>query len=298
MTDGPIGFVGLGTMGSRLALRLLDASHELVVHTRTREHAREVEGRGAVFVETPAELAERCGLIFGCLLDSAVVETVYLGAGGLFSGLSEGQVFVEHGTFFLGLAQQLATVASERGASFLDAPVTGGPDGAAAGTLVTMVGGEAAALSAVQPLLETYSKAVVHVGGPGAGLGLKMVNQHLVASHVVAAAEATALAERLGLPIEVSNEVLTSGLAASAILARSMPRVAASDYLDSGMPLEGLIEVLRLVAEVAASVGGETRLLPLVRDVFAEAIERDLGKRDLAALIEVFRPPVGVEERV
>jgi 3-hydroxyisobutyrate dehydrogenase-like beta-hydroxyacid dehydrogenase len=294
----PLGFVGLGTMGSRLALRLIGAGHELVVHTRTRAHAAEAEVRGATFAETPAELGSRCRFIFGCLLDSAVVETVYLGPDGLFTNCAKGQVFVEHGTFFLGLAQQLAANASERGASFLDAPVTGGPDAAEAGTLVTMVGGDAAALAEVKPLLDAYSKAVVHVGGAGAGLGLKMVNQHLVASHVVAAAEAMALAERLGLPIDLSNEVLTSGLASSAILSRSMPRIATSDYLDSGMPLEGLIEVLRLVAEVSASVGGESRLLPVVREVFADAVQRDLGKSDLAGLIEVFRAPATLAEPI
>jgi 3-hydroxyisobutyrate dehydrogenase-like beta-hydroxyacid dehydrogenase len=290
MSAEPVGFVGLGTMGSRLALRLLDAGHPLVVHTRTRSHAQEAEARGALFVETPRELAERCRYVFSCLLDTAAVENVYLGADGLFTNHSEGQVFVEHGTFFLGLAQHLAAVAAEQGASFLDAPVSGGPDGAREGELATMVGGDAAALETVRNLLGAYSKVVVRVGDSGAGLGLKMVNQHLVAAHVVAAAEAIAFAERLSLPPEVTSEVLNSGLAASAILTRSLQRVAASDFLDSGMEVGGLIEVLRLVCDVSASVGCQPRLLPVVCDVFADGVARGLAASDLAALVEVFRP--------
>jgi 3-hydroxyisobutyrate dehydrogenase-like beta-hydroxyacid dehydrogenase len=290
MTTGPVGFVGLGTMGSRFVGRLIDAGNELVVHTRTRPHAREAEQRGAIFVETPREVARRCRYVFSCLLDTAAVESVYLGTDGLFADLSEGQVFVEHGTFFLGLAQKIAAVASEQGASFLDAPVTGGPDGASRGEIATMVGGDAAALEAVRELLDTYSKVVVRVGDSGTGLGLKMVNQHLVAAHVVAAAEAIAFAERLSLPPEVTSKVLNSGLAASAILTRSLPRVAASDFLDSGMEVGALIEVLRLVSDVSTSVGCEPRLLPVVCDVFADGVARGLATSDLAALVEIFRP--------
>jgi 3-hydroxyisobutyrate dehydrogenase-like beta-hydroxyacid dehydrogenase len=278
-----------------MATRLLDAGHELVVHTRTREHASEAEERGAAFVETPREVARRCPIVLGCLLDTSVVDSVYLGREGLFTEIAPGQIFVEHGTFFVGLAQRLAAEAQERGASFLDAPVSGGPDGVAQGSLVTMVGGDPGAVAVVRPLLESYSRAVVRAGDPGTGLGLKMVNQHLVAAHVVAAAEAIALAERLAIPMDVASEVLISGLAASAILARSLPRVMAADYAGSGMPLGGLVEVLRLVSEMSSVVGSRTRLLPVVREVFAEAVELGLGESDLAALVEFFRGPVPAE---
>ena len=197
-----VGFVGLGAMGSRMALRLLDAGYPLIAYNRTRERGAEVERAGAVIVATPAEVAERSQVICGCLLDGHAVEHVYTADDGLIGNSRAGQIYVEHGTFAPELARDLSSMLEQRGAAFLDAPVTGGPEAATSGQLTIMVGGQAAAVAEVSDVLHAYAGRVCHIGGPGTGLQLKLVNQLLVSCHVAAAAEATAMIRRLGLPIE------------------------------------------------------------------------------------------------
>jgi 3-hydroxyisobutyrate dehydrogenase-like beta-hydroxyacid dehydrogenase len=284
-----VGFVGLGTMGGRMAARLLAAGHPVVAHTRTPAHGRPLAALGAELVASPAAVAERCDVVLGCLLDSAVVEHVHLGPSGLLSVARRGQVFAEHGTFAPALARRLAAVAAERGATFLDAPVTGGPEGAAAGSLVCMVGGEAAAVERAAPAVGAFAREVVRVGPSGAGLELKLVNQLLVAVHAVAAAEAAALLQRLDVPWPVAERVLTSGWASSAVLARSLPRVAASDYAGSGAPIGLLLEVLPLVAAVCQERGVDAELFRYAHETLARATDAGLGELDIAGLVGAVR---------
>jgi 3-hydroxyisobutyrate dehydrogenase-like beta-hydroxyacid dehydrogenase len=214
----------------------------------------------------------------------------------LLNGAAPRRLFVEHATFSPALARQLAAHAETQGSTFLDAPVSGGPEGASAGTLVTMVGGTADGVERARPVLDGYSKVVVHVGGPGAGLSLKLVNQHLVAAHVVAAAEAALLAERLELDLSVVGWVLSSGLAASAILERCLPLMSSRAYGGTGMPIEGLREALDLAADAFGSAGDDPPLLPVVSQVFGRAVDAGFGPYDLAAIAEVLRIPLSAAE--
>jgi 3-hydroxyisobutyrate dehydrogenase-like beta-hydroxyacid dehydrogenase len=271
-----------------MASRLLEKAGALVVQTRTAAHGAAVAALGAELAETPAGVAARCRVVLSCLLDSDVVEHVYLGPAGLLESPRPGQVFVEHGTFDPRLARRLGAAAAERGARFLDAPVTGGPEGAEAGALVCMVGGDEDAFVAIEPLVRAYSREVVRIGDTGSGLQLKLVNQLLVAEHVVAAAEAAALIERLALPRDVAAHVLTSGWAMSAMLGRSLPRIARREFESSGAPIGGLIEALDLVARVCEEAQLELALFPEARNVFSRAEAAGLGGSDMAALVNVF----------
>src|SRR5579859_4987212 len=159
-----LGFVGLGVIGSRMARRLLDVDGQLTVQTRTEAHLRPLAEAGARVAATPAAVARSSDVVFSCLLNSAVIERVYLGEDGLLSAARAGHTFVEHGTFSPGLARRIAAAARERGAAFLDAPVTGGPEGASAGTLVVMVGGPLEALEPIRGALGACAHAVIHVG--------------------------------------------------------------------------------------------------------------------------------------
>src|SRR5579864_5200533 len=174
-------------MGSRMAARLAGAGYSLVVYNRTPGRASALPG--ATVVATPAEVARQSDVVCGCLLNGAAVEAVYLGSEGLHGGSRNGQVYVEHGTFAPELARRLARLLQERGAAFLDAPVTGGPEAASIGQLTMMAGGPLAALTAVSEILQTYAGRLSYVGQSGAGLELKLVNQLLVSCHVAAAAE-------------------------------------------------------------------------------------------------------------
>ena len=271
-------------------MRLLRSGSSLVIQTRTAVHGAALAAEGADQVFTPAEVASRCSIVFSCLLDNEVVEHVYLGPDGLFDSPRPGQVFVEHGTFDPRLARRLAEVAAERGAFFVDAPITGGAEGAEAGALVCMAGGDADAFALVEPLLRAHSREVVRVGDAGSGLELKLVNQLLVAVHVVAAAEAGALIERLELPQELAAHVLTSGWGTSAMLGRSLPRIARRDFESTGAPIGGLVEVLRLVASVCEETELDLALFPKARNVFSRAAAAGFGSLDMAALVNVFDP--------
>jgi 3-hydroxyisobutyrate dehydrogenase-like beta-hydroxyacid dehydrogenase len=287
MTPRVIGFVGLGAMGSRMAARLLDAGHQVVVYNRTVERAAPLERLGAQVARTPAEVAQRSDVVLGCLLDGAAIEHLYNGAEGLVASSRPGQIFVEHGTFAPALARDLAGLVEQRGAAFLDAPVTGGPEAAASGQLTVMVGGSDGAVIGAEEILRAYAAMVVHIGPSGTGLQLKLVNQLLVSCHVAAAAEATAMIRRLDLPIEKAAEVLNAGWAASAMLNRGLNRLR-EDALDkSEATIGGLVEPQELVATLAAEAGLSLTLMPVVSQMFKAACDAGMGSQDLAAMVRL-----------
>jgi 3-hydroxyisobutyrate dehydrogenase-like beta-hydroxyacid dehydrogenase len=274
-----VGFLGLGAMGGRMAARILDGGHDLIVYNRTPGRA---QGLGARVAATPAEVAQEADLVFGCLLDGPAVEEVY---GGLLAVVRPGQVFVEHATFAPALARDLAARLAARGAALLDAPVSGGPEGASAGTLTVMVGGPDEALARVSDVLRRYAGKVCHVGPSGAGLELKLVNQLLVSCHVAAVAEAAAVLRRRGLPLDVAYDVLTSGWAASTMLERSLRRIRDGQLAESEATIAGLIEPQRLAAELAQQSGVPLSVLPQVAELFRRAGRQGHGSLDLAALV-------------
>ena len=284
MTE-PIGFVGLGAMGSRMVRRLLDRGHAIVAFNRTPGNARELTKAGVLLVDSPREVAERATTVLGCLLDGAAVADVYRGPDGLLGAARAGQLFVEHGTFSAALAQQLHEEAAARGALFVDAPVTGGPEGAAAGTLAAMAGGGREQLDERAELFADYLASIAVVGPIGAGLRLKFVNQLLVAVHVTAAAEAAALLAHSGIALDDALPVLSSGWAASAMLDRELPRAMRRDFAAHGATIEGLVPVLELVAQALDEAGLESQLLPSVRRLLDEAVAAGFAKSDPAALV-------------
>ena len=288
MMSGPVGFVGLGQMGRPMAQRLLEAGHEVVVWNRTRAIAEALEEGAASVAQSPLEVGERCDLVLSCLLDSHAVADVYGRHDGLLAAGRKGQVFVEHGTFSPHVAVDIAARAATRGASFLDAPVSGGPEGAAAGRLVVMVGGEVSALESAGPVIEAYASNVVHVGPTASALRLKLINQLLVTYHVIGAAEALMMLESLDISRDVAANVLQGGFAASALLGRTLD-LADRDPIEGGAPIGGMIELQRLIAAEADAVGVQLRLFDRAREIFAEAVEAGLERTDFSFLAELYR---------
>lgn len=292
----PVGFVGTGAMGAAMAARLLEAGHDVVVHNRTRARAAALEARGAAWAESPAELAARCPVVLGCLLDTAAVEQVYDGPAGLLAGASPGGVLVEHGTFDAALARTLAGLAADRGCSFVDAPVTGGPEGARAGSLAAMAGGEAAALTAVEPLVAAYCSHVTHVGAAGAGLRLKLVNQLLVGIHLAAAGEAVRLLDRLGIDLGVAGSVLARGWAQSAMLDRTLDLLSAGRLTGTGATIGGMVEVQALVGALAVAERTAVPVFGAARAAFDAAVRAGGAAADPAALARIPTPVPTREE--
>jgi len=278
-----IGFVGLGAMGGPMARNLLKAGHDVLVWGRTPAKLQPFLDAGARLAESPEALADEAEAVLGCLLDGPAIEEIYLGR--MLAHAKPGQLFADHGTYDPAVAEKVAAAFAEKGAYYLDAPVSGGPPGAEAGTLVCAVGGDAAGVELLRPLAGAYTKTLRHLGGPGRGLMLKLVNNYHVSINLVAAAETTWLIEHLGLDAAASQEILFGGLADSAILRTELPKGLAHEYDDAnGFIIGGLVEVQRNIADLMASVGFESGLFPYARRVFADAAKTEYGCRP-AALI-------------
>ena len=284
---GVVGFVGTGAMGGAMVERLLSAGRAVQVHNRTRANAAALERLGATWADTPAGLARECPLVLGCLRDTRAVESVYLGPDGLVEGAGPGHVFVEHATFAPAAADRIAADCEQRGAAFLDIPVTGGPEGARTGTLIGMAGGRLEALRAATPVLEAYLAEVHHIGPTGQGLRLKLANQLLVGAHVAVAAEVAGLLRRLAIPFESAAPVLTRGWAGSAMLERTLARLATGELRGTGATLAGLLEVQPLIEEVARDLEVDVPVFTAARGVLGEAVDAGLTQLDPAGLAAV-----------
>jgi 3-hydroxyisobutyrate dehydrogenase-like beta-hydroxyacid dehydrogenase len=186
------------------------------------------------------------------------------------------------------LSRRVAAALAERGAELLDAPVSGGPEGAAAGTLAIMVGGAAAAFGRVQPLLETLGGRVAHCGPSGAGAITKLVNQVLVTVHSAVAAEALTLAERAGLDPALTLELTGAGLAASALLARNGERTLRGNFA-AGARIDLMVKDAALVRDVCDGLGLELPVFFEARRAFDAAFAQGDGPFDLAAVVGVMR---------
>ncbi|QCU77173.1 NAD(P)-dependent oxidoreductase [Citricoccus sp. SGAir0253] len=309
-----IGFLGAGAMGEPMAARLRGAGHDVLVGARRPERARELRDAGFA-VGTLAEALAR-PVVVSCLRDAAAVREVFLGSdggpagsavearpdggpgpvgadgtGGPTPALRAGLV-IEHATVDPATSRAVAAALAARGVLYVDAPVSGGPAGAATGTLVAMCGGTDAALAAARPYLEATCARIVPVGGPGAGVALKIVNQLLVAAHSVAAAEAAALVRVLGVDPDAALEALMGGWAASRRLELQFTDAVRGSVRPDGAGLEKFLKDLDLADEALAGAGVESTLLPGIRRTW-EAAAAAHPEAGFAALAEAYGAGAG-----
>jgi 3-hydroxyisobutyrate dehydrogenase-like beta-hydroxyacid dehydrogenase len=293
-----IGFIGLGALGAPMAANLLNAGFPLTLHNRSRQREAFLLERGAAAAANPAEVARRSSILCLCLSDDAAVEAVLFeddGAAGngaskaAIHGLQPGSLLIDFSTISPATTRRLAERLEAAGVAWLDAPVTGGTEGARAGTLSVLVGGEAADLERARPLLEVIGGRITHLGPLAAGQQAKAVNQVLVAGSYGAVAEALALGQRLGLPMEQLVEALQDGAAGSwALTHRS------GHMLNGQHPLGFRLALHRKDLAIALSAASEVDLeLPLSQHIAAledELIARGHGDEDVSALARWFRP--------
>ena len=213
-----LGFIGLGAMGRPMALHLLRAGHEVAVWARRPESARPLLEAGAQCCATPADLARRAGIVFTMVTADADVERLVLGSDGLIEGFAPASILVDMSTISSGAARSIGQRLANRGVDMLDAPVSGGEAGAVAASLAIMVGGQAAVLDRVRPLLELLGKSIVHVGESGAGQVAKACNQMIMVGFIQAVAEALHLARAAGADPARVRQALAGGSASSRVL--------------------------------------------------------------------------------
>jgi len=200
--DTHIGWIGTGVMGSSMCGHVLDAGYAVTVHNRTRERAEPLLAKGAVWADTPADVASASDVVFSIVGFPADVRSVVLGERGALAGAGPGSVLVDMTTSEPSLAVEIHAAAKAKGVEAVDAPVSGGDVGARNATLSIMVGGEEETVARVRPLFEVLGKTIVHEGGPGAGQHTKMVNQILIATGMIGVCEALLYGYRAGLDLE------------------------------------------------------------------------------------------------
>jgi 3-hydroxyisobutyrate dehydrogenase len=289
-----IGVIGLGKMGKPIARNLLRAGYPLTVHNRSRTSVEELTSEGAIDGDSPAGVAAASDIILTSLPDPAAVRKVYLADDGLLSAARIGQIFIDTSTIDPGLTRQLATACIERGAHFLDAPISGGVAGAETASLTVMVGGDADAFRRAEPILAIIGKNVHHAGPNGAGTAIKLVNQLLVGIHMAAAAEALVLGVKAGADPEQMLAVISTSFGSSRMLERGGPMIVNRDF-SGGTPVDILRKDLGLIADLAADLGVPLALGDVTRQVFDRAHDANLGDDDITAIVRPIEAAAGVE---
>jgi 3-hydroxyisobutyrate dehydrogenase len=271
-------------MGLPMCGHLMEAGHEVCVHNRTRERAAPLVERGATWCDSPADVAAGAEVVFSMLGFPADVRAVVLDDGGLLDAMAEGTVYVDLTTSEPSLAVEIAQDASAKGVEALDAPVSGGDVGARGGTLVVMVGGSAEGFARAQPLLETFGKTIVHLGGPGSGQHTKMVNQIAISSGMVAVCEALLYAQRSGLDPETVLDTISQGAAGSWSLSNYGPRLLKGD-LKPGFKIDHFIKDLGIALNEARRMNLSLPGLALAEQLYVAAHAQGHGQDGTQALL-------------
>jgi 3-hydroxyisobutyrate dehydrogenase-like beta-hydroxyacid dehydrogenase len=249
-----VGWIGLGLIGKPMARNVLKAGFPMTVWNRTRSKAEELGREGATVAATAKQVAAAATVLFTIVSDPPALEEVLWGANGALEGLREGSVLVDSSTVSPALARRAAAACADRGAEFLDAPVTGGTWGAEKGELVFMVGGKEKVLKRVEPVLSAMGKKFFYLGGNGAGQTVKLAMNMIYALEVQVLAEALALVCRAGVDAECLLEVLQSSMGRAAVLDIKAPLILKGDFSPS-FPLRLMHKDLGLALELANQLG-------------------------------------------
>lgn len=286
-----LGYIGMGIMGRGMAANLLGAGHDVTVWNRTRSKA---QGLGATIADDPYAIGKTSDIVFVCVSDTEDVEDVAFGPAGAVAGMAVGAILVDHSTISPGATKAFAARAADSGVIWLDAPVSGGSEGAQRGTLAVMVGGDPKALEQARPFMNTYSKSIVHVGDqPGSGQMVKAVNQVLVALHAQAVSEALMLAQGAGLDLQTTLAAVEGGAAGSWMLSNRGPQVIARDWRP-GFTIDLQEKDLRLVLEAADELGVPLPGIALVFQLYRSLQSRGLGSEGNHALVKALEELSGI----
>ena len=257
-TPRRIGLIGLGLMGRPMGMNLLKAGHKLTVWNRTASRAQELVAAGASLAKTPREAAAEAEILLTMVSDPPALEEVLWGHegknDGALGGLRAGSIYIDSSTVSPALVRKIAAACAERQVRFLDAPVTGGDWGAREGNLVFMIGGDAATLKEVEPILGVMGKKWFHLGPNGAGQTIKLAMNGILALQVGAMAEALALVTRAGLQGEQLIEVMQASMARSGVLDVKSPLMVKGDFKPS-FPLRLMHKDLGLMLDLANQLG-------------------------------------------
>ncbi len=291
-----IGFIGLGIMGQPMALNLLKAGHKLTVYNRTGSKAELLKQAGALVASTPAETANDADFVILIVTDSAAVEEVVLGKDGILGTVASGAIVIDSSTISPVISRKMACHVAGRGASWLDAAVTGSKHGAEKGELTFMVGGDRGVFERALPILQVLGKKHIYCGQNGLGLSAKLAQNTIQATMLEVFSEGLVLAAKAGVPPETMLEILQSSLARAALTDFKAPFILKGDFTPY-FPLKLMHKDLELAMEAGFALNVPMPTLAAVKEVYSAAKAQGKGDLDYAAIITFLEELAGVKVR-
>jgi 3-hydroxyisobutyrate dehydrogenase len=278
-----VAFIGLGAMGSRMAMNLHAAGHKLRVFNRDRAKTNPFAAKGMAVCDSPADAARGADAVVTMVADDAATESVTLGADGTLAGAAPGTLFIDSTTATPAMARKLASVCRERGCEFLDAPVSGSLAQAEGRELVFMVGGEEAAFARGEPVMKAMGRMAKRAGPSGAGATIKLVNNMLSGTLTAALSEAAAVVESAGVDRAAALEILGEGAAGCRLMKAKLPKIFKRDFVPQ-FQLELMDKDLRYFLLLAQELDRPAPIASLVRSQYQAARRACFGKLDACAV--------------
>jgi 3-hydroxyisobutyrate dehydrogenase-like beta-hydroxyacid dehydrogenase len=287
-----VGFVGLGMMGFPMASNILKAARHVVAYDVDAAKNDRIKALGAEIGAGPADLARRCGTVISMVDTTAQAEEVIVGPGGFIDGAAAGDVIVSMSTIDPFALKSMHAVLAKKGIDLIDAPVSGMETGAIAGTLRTFVGGEAAALEKARPVLETMSSEVLHIGGIGQGIMMKLVNNMLAQAGRILVVEALVMGAKAGLDPQTMVDVIGKSTGNSVVFQYTAPRVISRDF--DGIRMDITYKDLELQTQVAKALKVPMFIANVSQQVYQMGRAAGLGSEDTSAIVKVYERLTGI----
>ena len=294
MAHEKIGFIGLGIMGRGMSRNLLKAGFAVCVWNRTANRMDAIIEAGATAGKNPADVAAQSDIIITCVSDTPDVEAVILGENGVIYGAKPGALVVDMSTISPQATLKIAQKLNDKGVFMLDAPMSGGSEGAEKGTLTIMVGGNAAQVERAMPAFQAMGKTITHVGPQSAGQMVKLVNQILVVGNMLAVGEALLFAQAGGLDLQKTLDAVTAGAAGSWMLANRGPQVIKRDWRP-GFMIDLQQKDVRLALQAADAMGVPLMGTSLIFNLYRTLQARGLGAEGNHALVKALEELAGFE---
>jgi 3-hydroxyisobutyrate dehydrogenase len=289
-----VGFIGIGIMGQGMVRNLAKAGLKPLLWNRTRSRLDDLVAEGFEVAESPAAVAAASDVVITCVSDTPDVEAVILGDQGVLEGVRAGSLVIDMSTISPRATEAIGKHLAERDVHMLDAPISGGSEGAAKGTLSIMVGGEAGDVDRAMPFFQAMGKAITHVGPLGSGQKVKLVNQILVVVNALAVSEALVFAQAGGLDLQKTLQAVIPGAAGSWMLANRGPQVVQRDWRP-GFTIDLQQKDLRLVMEAADELGVPVVGTSLVFNLYRTLQAEGLGAEGNHALVKALERLSGIE---
>ncbi len=292
-----IGFIGVGNMGKPMARNLLKAGYSVSVYDLMEANVNELAAEGAIPCKTNLELAASVDVIFASLPNAAIVASVMAGPSGVISACKPGATIIDMSSVSPSSTRKMAKLATDKGVNYVDAPVSGGTAGAAAGTLTIMVGADDAVFEKIKPILEVIGKNIYHVGGTGLGDAIKIVNNLLLGCNMVSLAEALVLGAKCGLKPETMRDIISVSSGNSYALGAKLDKFIMAGDFSGGFMTDLQYKDLGLALESAKEVAMPLPMTAVATEVFEMARAAGLGREDMSSVIKVWEQLCGVEIR-